>query len=80
MMTIEQALMKHQQRSNDIATRLLTVGKDETSAIIEYAVKMQGDETTFETTITLLPVRRIYKTGSKIVNDDQLLYEMLEDT
>lgn len=73
--TLEEALTRHQIRSNDVAERLLKAGKDETSALIEYRAIMVGDETTFETTITLLPIRRKYKAGSKIIDDDQLMFE-----
>lgn len=79
MKSVEEALREHQIKSNLIAKRLLFAGKEETSAIISYEVKLIGDETTFETTITLLPVRRIYKSGAKIVDDEQLLYEMEVD-
>ena len=79
MKTVEDALMEHQIKSNNLAKRMLKAGKDETSAIIEYTARLKGDEVNFETLITLLPVRRLYKSGSKIIDDDDLLYEKMEE-
>lgn len=79
MESVEEALMKHQIKSNKIAARLLKIGMLETSATIEYKLKLIGDEMVFESTITLLPIRRIYKSGAKIIDDDTLMLEMLVD-
>jgi len=68
----------HLHKSRDVAKHLLKIGKNETSAIISHKVNLINDDVVLKTEITLLPIRRIYKQGDKLVDNDDLTFEMLE--
>jgi len=70
--------INHLRQSREIAKHLLKIGKNETSALISHKVVIKDNKVTLETEIDLLPIRRIYKQGSKLVEDNDLTFEMLE--
>jgi len=69
---------KHLRLSREIGKHLLKIGKNETSVVIEHKIDVENDTAKLHTSITLLPIRRLYKDGDKIISDEDLLYEMLE--
>ena len=68
----------HLHNSREIAKHLLKIGKNETSVLISHKVTIVNSIISLETELTLLPVRRIYKMGDKLIEDDDLTFEMLE--
>ena len=68
----------HLHNSREIAKHLLKIGKNETSVLISHKVNIINSVISLETELTLLPVRRIYKMGDKLIEDDDLTFEMLE--
>lgn len=74
------ALIRHLTISRDVSKHFLKIGKAETSTVITQKVEIVDDGNAhLKTTITLLPVRRMYINGSEIVGDEYLLHEMEED-
>lgn len=74
------ALIRHLQISRIVSKHFLKVGKSETSTIITQKVEIiDNGNAHLKTTITLLPVRRMYVDGGEIVGDEYLLHEMTED-
>ncbi len=69
----------HIRKARKLAKQLLKTHSPESSVIIkhEIIVDTSGEEK-LKTTITLLPSKRFYKTGDKIVDDDSLLKEIEE--
>jgi hypothetical protein len=65
--------------SREIAKHFCKIGKSETSCLIEHTVEIIESKAKLKTLITLLPVRRLYKEGDALVDDEYLTYEMLED-
>ena len=70
---------KHLDKSYDLAKSLLKMGKNETSVIIEHQIRMINGKSELITNLTVFPIRRVYKEGSKIVDDDYLTHEIVED-
>ena len=76
----QNVLKRHLAISRDIGKHYMKIGKKETSVIITQKVEIENEgNANLKTTITLLPVRRMYNDGTKIVDDEYLLYEMSED-
>jgi hypothetical protein len=76
--TFNRRFNKHLRLSREIGKHLLKAGKNETSVLIEHKVVVIGEVAKMQTTITLLPIRRLYKEGDRILDDDALTMEMLE--
>ena len=72
------AFKTHLRTSHEIAKHLVKLGKNETSVLIAHKVKIVDSVVSIETELTLLPVRRVYKLGNRLIDDDDLTYEMLE--
>ena len=68
----------HLHNAHEVAKHLLKIGKNETSVLISHKVKIVDTVMSLETEITLLPIRRVYKLGDKLIDDDDLTFEMLE--
>ena len=73
-----EVFMHHLHKSREIAKHLIGIGKNESSVLISHKVKIVDGITRLETELTLLPIRRVYKLGDKLIDDDDLTYEMLE--
>ena len=70
---------KHLIKSYNLAKSMLKSGKNETSVIIKHQIKIINDKSELITELTLLPVRRIYKEGDKLIDDDYLTHEIIEE-
>ena len=68
----------HLHNAHEVAKHLLKIGKNETSVIISHKVKIVDGAMSLETELTLLPIRRVYKVGDKLIDDDDLTFEMFE--
>ena len=76
----QKVLQRHLNISRGIAKHYMKIGKKETSIIISQKVEIENDgNAKLKTTIDLLPIRRMYNDGTKIVDDAYLLHEMEED-
>lgn len=75
----QKRLDDHLKMSREIAKHFCKIGKSETSCLIEHTVEIIESKAKLKTLITLLPVRRLYKEGDALVDDEYLTYEMLED-
>lgn len=69
---------KHLHKTREIGKHLLKIGKNDTSVIIGHEIIVDDSVVKIRSTITLLPVRRIYKQGDRLLEDDALTHEMLE--
>ena len=69
---------KHLDKSYDLAKSMLKIGKNETSVMIDHQIKIVNSKPELITNLTLLPIRRIYKTGDKLTDDDYLTHEITE--
>ena len=69
---------KHLGKSYDLAKSLLKTGKNETSVLIEHRIKILNGKSALITDLTILPIRRIYKEGNKIIDDEYLTHEIVE--
>lgn len=76
---LAETIEKHLTISRDIGKHFMKTGKSETSVLIEHYADIEDGITTLKTRVSLLPVRRMYMHGSKIVDDEYLTYEMEED-
>jgi len=71
-------LEEHLSISREIAKHLCKIGKSETSCLIEHKVEIIESKAVLKTNVTLLPIRRLYKDGNVLIDDEYLTYEMLE--
>lgn len=76
---MQHLLKEHIRISRDVSKHFLKIGKKETSTIIKHWVDIVDGHPTMKTSITLLPIRRMYTYGSVLVDDSYLTYEMEED-
>lgn len=76
----QRALERHLKISRGIGKHFMKIGKGETSVIISHKVEIIDDgDAHLKTAIELLPIRRMYRNGTEVINDDYLMYEMVED-
>jgi hypothetical protein len=77
-------LIRHLRRSRHYAKEILNVTSQYGSAIISHKVEVKtpiNDNETLISTIEMLPDVRLYRRGNtKIVNDENLLNEDVEDS
>jgi len=77
--TMQAMVEKHLAVARDASKHFMKIGKKETSTFIKHQVIIIDEEVKLKSTITLLPIRRMYNYGDKIVDDEYLTYEMEED-
>ena len=70
---------KHLDKSYELAKSMLKMGKNETSAIIKHRLTHKPGKSELITDLTVLPIRRVYKEGNKIVDDEYLFHEIVEE-
>jgi hypothetical protein len=84
MTNTNKQLIRHLRRGRHYAKEILNVTSQYGSAIISHKVEVKtplNDNETMITTIEMLPDIRLYRKGNtKIVNDENLLNEDMEDS
>lgn len=76
----QSGIERHLRLSRIISKHFMKIGKKETSTIISHKVVIDDDgDAHLKTTIDLLPIRRMYNDGTKVITDEYLMYEMEED-
>lgn len=74
-----QAYLRDVRRARRIAKKLLKLHNDKASVIISHKIRITDGREELITEISLLPAGRFYKkTGSEIVEDEELLIEVQE--
>lgn len=75
-----EAINRHLRISRIIGKHYLKIGKPETSVIISQKAEIiDNGDAHLKTTVELLPIRRMYREGTVIVDDAYLTHEMEED-
>lgn len=76
---LNRLLAEHIKISRVVSKHFLKIGKKETSTIIKHWVDIVDGDAKLKSSVTLLPIRRMYTYGSVLVDDEYLTYEMEED-
>ena len=72
-------LNQHIEITRSAAKHFLKIGKRETSALIKHKLVVIDGQSKLKSTVMLLPIRRMYHEGEKLIDDDYITYEMAED-